>query len=95
MAAVNLWELITTVARKDLPNQEQCQGIMDACAKKNSFGAELTLEVDERGWWTVRVHGYGDGPDNFVELMVAPNGLCTVRRKMERPDMTERREVSF
>lgn len=97
-AYVNLWELITTVARSkhDLPNGERCKAIEEACGRNRSFATELSLEVDDRGRWTVTLFHHEDPHGDTVELTVEPDGLVGVTRiRNSLAGICDRRTIAF
>lgn len=92
MAKVNLWELITSVADKDLPNSDRCKEIKSIITRR--FGTELSLEISEDGDWTIEVFNHEDRERN-VMLTIRPTGFLTVTRNRRTDDLSERRSISF
>lgn len=93
MPKVNVWELLTTVAGKDVMNSDRCREIKEAAAQQAGFGTELEFAV-VNGVWTVAIFDHYD-PDNSVELTVSPTGDVAVTRTRTQGDVTDRRTVSF
>ena len=94
MAYVNLWELIVTVAGRDVPNQDKCKAIEEE-ARKGAFSGmqELSLEVTDFAW-TVRF--FSCEPGDEVEITIDRNENITVKRVREVVHgMIESREVRF
>lgn len=93
-AQVNLWELITTVATRDLPRSTECKEIKDLCARTHSFATELTLKVRDDGAWVVHLFSHGDSTD-YITLTVERSGRCTVERNTDRNDIQDSRSITF
>jgi hypothetical protein len=90
---VNLWELITAVAGKDLSNNEKCQAIQAVRAPR--FGSELSLEINPMtGVWTVSVFSHEDS-NQKVSVAINPDGFLTVTRSREMNGLQETRAVLF
>jgi hypothetical protein len=92
MAKVNLWELITTVADKDLSNSDRCHEIKSMLGPR--FGTELSLEITERGTWVVEIFDHEDH-EHKVTLVIEPNGDLNVTRCRRTGDIFETRTVGF
>jgi hypothetical protein len=89
---VNLWELITTVAGKDLSNSDSCKAIQADLSPR--FGTELSLEIEERGIWVIDVFDH-ENPEQKVRMTIQPDGFLTVTRCRRIGDVFERRTVEF
>ncbi len=97
MQIVNLWELITTVAGRDLPNSDKCQAIKELCGVVPGFGTELTLTVNDDGSWEIRVFPHDDENygGNEISLLIYVSGALVIKRKRVRDGVWEERQLSF
>jgi hypothetical protein len=89
---VNLWELITTVAGKDLPNSGMCQAIKNKLGPR--FGSELSLEITEQGAWIIEVFDHEDSGERVI-LSIQPDGYLDVTRYRKSNGIFEQRRVAF
>lgn len=92
---VNLWELITTVASKDLPNAEKCRKIQEVCGKTHNFGSELSLEVFGTGGWQIKVFHHDSECPNEITLWISPSGNISVTKNIIENGIGDRRTISF
>lgn len=95
-AHVNLWELITTVAisKHNLPNQDRCLEIKQACVGACSYGSEISLTID-KGVWTIRIFDHTNSCDRSAELRIDSAGGISVTRVRVENGIRDDRTVSF
>ena len=91
-AKVNIWQLITTLSGRDLPDSDKCEDIEILAGSAGGFGHQASLEVDQFGTWTFTFFSCYGGEE--VSLRVTKRGDVSVSRTLST-NVTEVRTVSF
>ena len=91
--SVNVWQLITTLANRDLPDSEKCLEFEQLASKAHGFGNEAEVSVDQYGTWSFRFFSCYEDVDE-VRLRVTKHGGISVTRVREG-DVRDERTVRF